>query len=203
MINHFNPRAARKSGLMLAAIVGAKRAREIESAAGGFCRVLASDTHKLRATYGMTEVEAEAVAYIAEAGRAMSAMTPREPVNLTSWDRVIAYARATIGHDSRESFVVLYLDGKNCLIESVTESRGTVAHAPVYVREIIRGALMRDASGMILIHNHPGGDAKPSSADITLTRDIVKACAVFGVAVHDHFIVTGSGHTSLRALGLM
>ena len=61
---------------------------------------------------------------------------------------------------------------------------------------IPRGRLHR------LLHNHPSGDPTPSKADIEMTREIVKAAALFNVAVHDHVIIARGKHSSLKSLGL-
>ncbi len=80
---------------------------------------------------------------------------------------------------------------------------GTVDHAPVYPREVVRRALEHSASAMILAHNHPSGDPAPSSADVEMTRQIVAAAEVLRITVHDHMIVAGDQVASLRSLGLM
>ena len=54
-----------------------------------------------------------------------------------------------------------------------------------------------------MTHNHPSGDPQPSRADIELTRDIADAGRKLGLAVHDHIIIGASGHSSMRALGLL
>lgn len=80
---------------------------------------------------------------------------------------------------------------------------GTVDHAPVYPREIIRRALELSASALILVHNHPSGDPTPSQADIQMTRQIVEAARVFNLQVHDHLVVGREGTASFKALGLI
>ncbi len=54
-----------------------------------------------------------------------------------------------------------------------------------------------------VVHNHPSGDPSPSKADIEMTREVARAAAALGIAVHDHLIIGRSGHASLKALGLM
>ena len=80
---------------------------------------------------------------------------------------------------------------------------GSVDHAPVYPREVIRRALELSASALILVHNHPSGDPSPSQADISVTRQIIEAAKVFGLQVHDHVIVGREGTASFRSLGLI
>jgi DNA repair protein RadC len=122
---------------------------------------------------------------------------------LTSTCAVNAYLRGRLGALPREAFRVLFLDKKNQLITDELLGEGTIDHAPVYPREVVRRALELNASAMILAHNHPSGDPTPSSADIQMTKQIMAAAAVLNIAVHDHVIVAGDLVASLRSLGLM
>jgi DNA repair protein RadC len=81
--------------------------------------------------------------------------------------------------------------------------RGTVDHAPVYPRELMRRALELSASALILVHNHPSGDPTPSQADVEITRQIVEAGRALRIAVHDHLVVGRDGVASFKALGLL
>ena len=68
---------------------------------------------------------------------------------------------------------------------------------------MVKRALELSASALIMVHNHPSGDATPSRADIEMTREVREAAAKLGVALHDHVIVARSGHTSFKSLGLL
>ena len=131
----------------------------------------------------------------------------KEPVEkrpvISSWTALLAYVRIALQHEPREQFRILYLDKKNQLILDEIQNRGTVDHAPVYPREVVRHALEVSAASMILVHNHPSGDPTPSRADIDMTRQIVRAAQSLSVEVHDHLIVGREGVTSLKQLGLM
>jgi DNA repair protein RadC len=126
----------------------------------------------------------------------------RRPV-ISSWTALLAYLRAALQHAPREEFHVLFLDKKNQLIADELMGEGTVDHAPVYPREVVRRALELSASALILVHNHPSGDPEPSRADIDITREVVTAGRPFGLAVHDHVIVGRDGMASLKAKGLV
>lgn len=102
-----------------------------------------------------------------------------------------SYLRMSIGHQSFESFVVMFLDVKNRLIASEEMSRGTLTHTSVYPREIVKAALRHNAASVILAHNHPSGVAEPSAADLQLTRALMQALALVDVRVIDHFVVAG------------
>ncbi|PZO09068.1 MAG: DNA repair protein RadC [Alphaproteobacteria bacterium] len=122
---------------------------------------------------------------------------------LTSWNALVAYARVALAHSPREQFRALYLDRRNILMRDELVADGSVDHAPVYPREVIRRALELSASALILLHNHPSGDPAPSQADIVVTKQVVDAAKLFGLQVHDHLIVGREGTASLRALGLV
>lgn len=131
----------------------------------------------------------------------------REPVArrtvITSWTQLSAYLRTAMAHEPREQFRVLFLDRKNQLIADEAMNEGTVDHAPVYPREVIKRALELSASCLILVHNHPSGDPTPSKADIAMTREIVTAANALGIAVHDHLVIGRAGHSSFKSLGLL
>jgi DNA repair protein RadC len=122
---------------------------------------------------------------------------------LTSWDAVQTYLRARLAAAPREGFHVLFLDKKNQLIAEERMGEGTVDHAPVYPREVVRRALELSASALVLAHNHPSGDPAPSSADVEMTKQVVEAAKALGIAVHDHLVIGADQVASLRRLGLM
>ena len=82
-------------------------------------------------------------------------------------------------------------------------NHGTVDHAPVYPREIMRRALELSSTAVILVHNHPSGDPTPSPADIDMTRRVMEAGKALNVAVHDHLVVGRGGVASFKSLGLI
>jgi len=126
----------------------------------------------------------------------------RRPV-LSSSNALLDYARTALAHLPREQFRTLYFDHRNNLMRDEWVADGTVDHAPVYPREVIRRALELSASALVLVHNHPSGDPSPSQADIAMTRQIVDGARLFGLQVHDHLVVGREGTASFRALGLM
>jgi DNA repair protein RadC len=126
----------------------------------------------------------------------------RQPA-IASWTALQTYVRAALAHQPREQFRALYLDRRNILLQDELIADGTVDHAPVYPREVIRRALEVSASAIILVHNHPSGDPTPSQTDIEMTRKIVDAARVFGLQVHDHLVIGRQGTASFKSLGLI
>ena len=116
---------------------------------------------------------------------------------------VIDYLFAAMAHEPVEQFRVLYLNTRNRLLFDETVIEGSVNIAPIYPREIVRRALEVGATALILAHNHPSGDPRPSGEDIRVTRLVAAAAEALDIRLHDHVIVARSGWTSLRAAGYL
>ncbi|MBW8860741.1 MAG: DNA repair protein RadC [Caulobacter sp.] len=121
---------------------------------------------------------------------------------ISSWTALLGYVRVALANEPREQFRVLFLDNKNQLIADEVMNHGTVDHAPVYPREVMRRALELSSSNLILLHNHPSGDPTPSRPDIEMTKQIVEAGKALKIGVHDHLVVGRDGVASFKALGL-
>ncbi len=134
--------------------------------------------------------------------RASKATLKQRPL-ISSWAQLVNYCRLAMAHEPREQFRVLFLDVKNQLIADEVLNEGTIDHAPVYPREVARRAIEHSAAAVILVHNHPSGDPKPSPADIAITRDIVAAASAVSVKVHDHLVIGRHGAESFKSLGLL
>ena len=89
----------------------------------------------------------------------------------------------------QEQLRVMLLTTKQAVIDVVTVYQGTVNSASVRVAEILRPAVLANAPGIILVHNHPSGDSAPSSADLQVTRQVVEAATLMDIEVQDHVIV--------------
>jgi DNA repair protein RadC len=108
---------------------------------------------------------------------------------LSSPDSVKNYLQLLIGKKPYESFAILFLDIKNRLIASEELFRGTLSHASVYPREVVKAALHHNAASIILAHNHPSGSCEPSQADFALTQTLKQALSFVDIRVLDHFII--------------
>jgi DNA repair protein RadC len=99
--------------------------------------------------------------------------------------------------------VVLYLDAQHWYMEMEVLFQGTLTQTSVFPREIVRGALLRNAAAVVLARNHPSGLAEPSRADELLTQALKQALLLVDVAVLDHFVVGGSSVMSFSERGLL
>ena len=112
--------------------------------------------------------------------------------SLSSPQAVKQFLQLQIGNKQYESFTVLFLDVKNRLISAQELFRGSLSHASVYPREVVKTALSYNAASLILAHNHPSGSTEPSQADLSLTQTLKSALALVDIRVLDHFIVTNN-----------
>jgi DNA repair protein RadC len=138
-----------------------------------------------------------------EAGRRLAERKVKDMPVLTNWQQLIDYCHTALAHEKTEQFRILFLDRKNVLIADEVQQRGTIDHTPVYPREVVKRALALNAAALILVHNHPSGDPKPSRDDIEMTREIKAAAEALGIAIHDHLVIGRKGHASFRSLGLL
>ncbi len=170
---------------------------------GNLAGVLAASPRELAAVAGMGDASIAALKAIPEASLRMAREDLAESPIIASWDKLLAYCRISMGREKVEQFRLLFLDRKNRLIADEVHQRGTVDHTPVYPREVIKRALELGASALILVHNHPSGDATPSKADIAMTREIEEAGSALGIAIHDHIVIGRNSHQSFKSMGLL
>jgi DNA repair protein RadC len=122
---------------------------------------------------------------------------------MSCWQDLLDYLRCDLAHRTIECVRVLFLGTRNQLINDELMWSGTIDHCSIHVRQVIARALELDAAALILVHNHPGGDATPSRADIDVTRAVINAGRPLGITVHDHIIITPLSHSSMRTAGLI
>ncbi len=140
---------------------------------------------------------------IMELARRLLAEDLKKGVALSSSEKVTDYLQLYFGRQAHESFIVLFLDIKNKLIECREMFRGSLAHTSVYPREVVKMALSVNAANVIFAHNHPSGTAEPSNADKTLTRALKQALGLVEIGVLDHIIVAGRSAYSFAEYGIL
>ena len=128
---------------------------------------------------------------------------------ITTPAAVYDFIRDRAQQQETECFYVLTLNTKNTLTDCVEVSRGSLNASIVEPRETFRIAIVNGAAAVILVHNHPSGDPTPSAEDVAITKRLVKAGEVLGIAVWDHVIIglpspdRPAGYCSLREIGLI
>ncbi len=170
---------------------------------GGLPELMNADINALTRIDGISDNTAIALKTITTtAHRAMKQDLMKRPV-LNNWTRLMDYCQNTMAHETREHFRILFLNKKNEMIADEIQGSGTVDHTPAYPREIMKRALELGATALILVHNHPSGDSRPSQADIDMTNTIIRAAQPFEVKIHDHIVVSRGGYSSFKNMGLI
>lgn len=123
--------------------------------------------------------------------------------SFSSSEQVADYYKPYYKDQRHESFVALYLNNKNQLINDSELFRGTVDRTAVYPREIVRKAIETDATRLIVLHNHPSGSLSPSSEDIKLTNELKKGLELFDISLLDHIILAGDSYYSFADTNML
>ena len=170
---------------------------------GGVGGLLHTGAEALKVVKGLGPAKrAEVVAVLELARRALAQELQQKPL-FDSPKAVREYLQLQLGARNHEVFAVLFLDSQNRLIALEELFRGTLTQTSVYPREVVLRALHHHAAAVVLAHNHPSGEARPSRADEALTHSLKAALALVDVRVLDHFIVTREQATSMAEMGLI
>ena len=170
---------------------------------GGIGGLMSADWAAIARVPGMGDTSVAAIKIVqATALRMLRNEVAARPV-LANWQALLDYLRADMAHLGVERVRVLHLNSRNMLIRDDHMGDGSIDQAAIYTREVIRRAIDLGSAALILVHNHPSGDPSPSRQDIDVTRQIIDAGKRLNISVHDHVIIAGQGHVSLRAKGLL
>ena len=177
--------------------------RDMISQFGSLSGLFAASIKDFSAIHGLGSAKYAQLQAVLELAKRAISEELQQHTSLSSPQAVKNYLQLLIGNKTYESFAVLYLDIKNRLITTEELFRGTLNHASVYPREVLKNALHHNAAAIILAHNHPSGSCEPSSADITLTQTLKQALALVDIRVLDHFIVANPNVYSFAEHGLI
>ncbi len=157
------------------------------------------DTQLLVAQVGAEA--AHAVRAAIELGRrALRARDGR--LRLSSAQEAYLYLEPALAARRRERFHVLCLSSRRVLLADVLVAEGTQDECPVDLRDVFRAAVVAGARVVVLAHNHPGGDVRPSAGDLALTQEAVSAGQVLDIPVVDHLVVGTGRYLSMAEHGL-
>lgn len=165
--------------------------------------VLTTDAHALTQHPHISDRSVVLFMLVASIAQRMGAESVRQSLLLDSWQDIIRFCRTTIGHANKEMFLVLYLNAKNCLIAHDRLSVGTIDRVTIYPREVLKQTIAHNASSVVLAHNHPSGETRPSKADIDMTKRLVEALRSIDVKLHDHIVISHQNHFSFKNEGLL
>ena len=170
---------------------------------GSIANALRASSFEWRRVPGMTDAALGTLSLMQATVKSACHAPANDRAILLDWNDLIAYLKIEMTDHVQERFRVLFLNNAHHLIADELMSVGTLDQAAVYPREVMRRALALGATRLILVHNHPSGELRPSAADVALTREIDATGLPLDVRVHDHVIIAGGGYSSFRILGLM
>jgi DNA repair protein RadC len=178
-------------------------AKKLIAKFGDISGVVNADVNLLKEIDGVGEGVVTSIKIISEIiNRVLKNSAKIKPV-LNNWQAVLDYSSALLRNLNYEVFRVLFLDKKHQLIEDELLGIGENDYVAVSSKAIAKKALLLNASSIILMHNHPAGELKPSNADIKTTNEIILALKNLEIKILDHLIIGGSGYFSFREEGLI
>lgn len=174
-----------------------KQAKEAIKRFKGFRGVLSANIDELTEVKGIGKINSFGIKLFQEISeRYLKEKIKDTKIILKSSKEVFDYLYQSMLSQKIEVFKVLFLDGKNKLLETGDMFKGSLSSSAVYPREIIKSAIKYNASGLIFVHNHPSGDSDPSESDKEITENLVNACKVMQIKVLDHIIIGDSKYFS-------
>ena len=166
----------------------------------GLCQIGIEELTKVR---GVGKVKAIQLKAVAELTRRISKRTAKESLVMDSPETVARYFMEDLRHRDKECFMLLSLDSKGALISESLISIGTVNASLASPREVFVEAVNNRAVSIILVHNHPSGNPKPSKNDLVVTRQMKDAGELLGIKLIDHIIIGDNSYVSLSEEKMM
>ena len=168
-------------------------ARRILNHFGSLRAIDSAHIFDLQAIEGVGEAKAAQIKAALEIGKRLMREEAERKTKIRTVKDVVEYVgdyyAPYLRDKEKEFFNIILLDVRNKVIDNIELSKGSVSASVVDVKEIIKEATKKTASAIIMVHNHPSGDAEPSNDDIEITRRVVEACGLVGIKVLDHIVI--------------
>ncbi len=178
-------------------------AKEMIQKFGSFADVMEASAEELKHIKGIKDnTAALIVAVRGSAVRLAKNRISSAPI-IKDWDSLIKYCKIDMGQKKTECLRIIFLDSRSRLIKDEIVQKGSVSQTPVYPREIARRALELGASSIVMVHNHPAGDLRPSKNDIVMTKAVLNTLETLDIGLIDHLIISKNGHVSFKACGYL
>jgi DNA repair protein RadC len=169
---------------------------------GGLTGLHRAPFAELKKEHGLKDAKAAQIKAAIELGRRLTLESPEERPSINSPADAAALVQYEMSALEQEHLRVILLDRRNRVLETVEIYKGSVNSSQVRVGEIFKEAIRRNASALIVVHNHPSGDPTPSPDDVAVTRAVVQAGKMLDVEVLDHMVIGQGRWVSLKERGL-
>lgn len=161
------------------------------------------DLETLRKEKGMGEKKAVVLISALELGNRRRQAEGLARTSISSSSDAYECLAPMIADNNHEQFVVMFLNRANKVLKIQSHSSGGLVGTVVDVKMLLKEAILLNASGLIVAHNHPSGNVKPSNSDKELTRKIKNAANLLEIELLDHLIITGDSYFSFRDEALL
>jgi DNA repair protein RadC len=172
------------------------------SAFGGLSGLHRAPFDELCSQHGIGKAKAAQIKAAIELGRRMALESPEERPMINSPADAAALVAYEMSALEQEHLRVILLDTRNHVLDIVEVYKGSVNSSQVHVGELFKPAVRRNATALIVVHNHPSGDPTPSPDDVAVTRAIIQAGKLLDVEVLDHMVIGQGRWVSLKERGL-
>jgi DNA repair protein RadC len=148
--------------------------------------------------YDVPQERAAAILAALELGKRIAMAKAIKRNRISSPKEAAMYIMPQMRHLTHEYFIVILLNTKNQVMDKIQISEGSLNCAVVHPREVYAPAIIKHAAAIVVAHNHPSGDPRPSDEDRELTRALVRTGAIIGIPVLDHVVIGDNKYYSFK-----
>ena len=177
--------------------------KDIIDMAGSFADLLSLTYEELTLIKGIKKAKAMEILGILEICKRLTKIDRVAEPEINSPEKLVDYLRFSLAYSFQEEFFVIFMNNRGNVIKSEVMFKGNSSSATIGIDEILRKALLLKARGLIVAHNHPSDNCTPSDADIDLTARLGRSCAMMGLALHDHIIISRTGYFSFKQQSML
>ncbi|MEX2143339.1 MAG: DNA repair protein RadC, partial [Anaerolineales bacterium] len=156
------------------------------------------DFHEVESQHGLGEAKAASLKAAIELGRRLAIEQPEARPAISSPADAAALVQYEMGALEQEHLRAILLDTRNKVVDICEITRGSVNSAQVRMAEVFTQAVRKNATALILVHNHPSGDITPSPDDLALTKAVREAGRLLDIEVLDHLVIGQNRYTSMK-----
>lgn len=178
-------------------------AQELLSRFGSLRGLYTAPIEELQTILGIGQAKIAQFKAVIEMSKRYLAESFQNRPYVESSDDVLKFLYQEMRDLDQEVFNIVLLNGQNHILKIVEVAKGSLTAAHIYPREVAKLALRYSAGALVLVHNHPSGMVEPSENDKRITRDLVFACLLIGIKVHDHIIIGDNNKFSFADAGLI
>ncbi len=176
-------------------------ARDIINEAGDISELASWETARLKSKKGIGNARAITLSAAFELAKRIQSNPFKKKLVVNGPENIAKYLIPKLRNLKTEEFRILLLNASNVIFREEIVSRGILNATIIHPREVFRKAIIENAAKVMLVHNHPSGNPEPSTHDLELTTDLVKAGEIINIPVIDHLIIAGENYTSLNSRG--